>query len=151
MRFLLPSFSLVLAVLFGLAALTGCAKHGSKTATFGSSSELLAYGVYSAQVQDSIGMATKLSLNQNHTYSRKKFQGPCLLIEEKGEWKSDQDAIDFRLTEMRKRDDCNSEDWRVEKMDTPTSRMLRNVTTNSFDLLDQEDDASAQWIRFIKH
>ena len=151
MRFLLPIFSFAIAAVFGLASLTGCAKHSTKIATFGSSSELLAYGVYSAQGQDNRGMATKLSLNQNYTYSRKKFQGPCLLIEERGEWKSDQEAINFRLTEIRKRDDCNSEDWRVEKMDTPTSRMLRNVTTNSFDLLDQEDDASAQWIRFLKH
>jgi hypothetical protein len=133
-----------------IASLLGCAKHGTKTAKFGTSDEILSAGVYSAQNQDAGGLATKLSLNQNHTYSRKKFQGPCLLMENRGEWKSDHDAIEFHLTEIRKRSDCNTEDWQVEKMDNTLSRMLRNVTPNSFDLLDQEEEVSAQWVRFIK-
>jgi hypothetical protein len=152
MRFRLPvpRFTLVAALVCYAGFLSGCAKHGSRTASFGSSDDLLSYGVYSAQSQDASGMATKLSLNQNNTYSRKKFQGACLLAENKGEWKADHDAIEFRLQEVRKRNDCNSEDWRVEKVDRSISRMLRNVTTKSFDLLDQEEDVSAQWVRFIK-
>ncbi len=143
-------FSTVLSSTLLLSSFFGCAKHGTRTATFGTSEELLSPGVYSAQSQDSKGMATKLSLNQNKTFSRKKFQGPCLLLENRGEWKSDHDAIEFHLTEVRKRNDCNTEDWQVEKVDSLTSRMLRNITPNAFDVLDQEEDVSAQWVRFLK-
>lgn len=130
----------------------GCAKHSTRTASFGSRDDLLTYGVYSAKIQDANGLSSKLSLNQNNTYSRKKFQGACLLVENKGEWKCDHESIEFKLMEVRKRADCNSEDWQIEKPEKTTSRLIRNVTMTSFDMLDQDDTASAaQWVRFAKH
>jgi hypothetical protein len=139
-----------LALICASAFFNGCAKHSTRTASFGSPDEMLTYGVYSSQAPDAAGMATKLSLNQNNTYSRKKFQGACLLSENKGEWKGDHESIEFRMLETRRRPDCSSENWQVEKVDKTASRLVRNMTTNSFDLLDQEEDAAAQWIRFVK-
>lgn len=130
------------------ALLVACAS--PKTATFGSASNILSYGVYSAQGQDPNGLAVKISLNPNNTYSRKKFQGPCLLTENKGEWKSTNETIEFRLQEARSRNDCGTEDWQVEKTDKKTERMIRNVTTNSFELLDQDEQTSAEWQKFVK-
>lgn len=130
--------------------LAGCAGHGSRTASFGSSQDLLGYGVYTAQAQDSAGMSVKLSLNQNGTYSKKRLHGNCLVLENKGEWKSDNENITFHMTEVRKRPDCTAEDWQVEKVDKSAARMIRNMTVNSFELLDQEEQSSAEWIRFVK-
>jgi hypothetical protein len=68
----------VLVSIWALAlALTGCYK-GGKTATFGSGEDLLAYGEYSTQ-QDASGHMTRIKLNQNNTYVKKKFLGPCLV------------------------------------------------------------------------
>ncbi len=152
MRIRLPInlLSLTLLSLATVFFVANCAQHSTRTATFGTSNDIVNYGVYSAQKQDAGGMATKLSLNQNNTYSRKKFQSACLLVENKGEWKGDHESIEFHLTEVRKRNDCNSENWEIEKVDRKATRIIRNMTTNSFDMLDQEDDSSAQWVRYVK-
>ena len=72
------------------------------------------------------------------------------MVETKGEWKCDHESIEFKLMEIRKRADCNSENWQIEKQEKTNSRLIRNMTLTSFDLLDQEEDASAQWVRFVK-
>ncbi|GEM_PF-2095390 len=140
----------VAAFVCALGFILSCAKHSTRTASFGSRDDLLTYGVYSATSPDAAGLSSKLSLNQNNTYSRKKFQGSCLLVETKGEWKCDHESIEFKLMEIRKRADCNSENWQIEKQEKTNSRLIRNMTLTSFDLLDQEEDASAQWVRFVK-
>lgn len=142
--------SFLVPLTIGLAVFSGCAKHTSRTASFGSSENLLAYGVYSAQNQDANGLSTKLSLNQNGTYSRKKFKSACLLAETRGQWKSDHESLEFRLSEIRKRNDCSTEDWQEDKVEKTTILSLRNVTTNSFEILDQEEEVSAHWVRFNK-
>jgi Ser-tRNA(Ala) deacylase AlaX len=105
--------------------------------------------VYTATVLDS-GLSVKLSLNQNNTYSKKKFQGSCFLMEYKGEWKCDNESIDFNLQEIRTRPDCNSENWQVQKAEKSTHRMIRMVTTTSFEVLDQEEATSNEWVKFVK-
>ena len=73
-----------------------------------------------------------------------------MLVESKGEWKGDEQEIEFRLQEVRIRPDCDTEDWQVEKKDLTSPRMLRNVTTRSFELLDQDENTSAEWQKFVK-
>src|SRR3954470_13494267 len=94
----------------GLAAflllLPGCTRKITRTA--GTPDNILPYGVYTATVLDS-GLSVKLSLNQTNTYSKKKFQGSCFVIEYKGDWSCDNDAVDFHLEEIRHRPDCNTE------------------------------------------
>lgn len=132
-----------------LLALAGCAK-GGKTATFGSGKDLLGYGEYSAQGVNATGHMTRIKLNQNRTYTKKKFLGPCLLAESQGEWKATNEMIEFRLQEIRQRPGCDTEQWQVEKSDKVTERNLRNITPQSFELLDQEESSSAEWVKFIK-
>jgi hypothetical protein len=131
-------------------ALLMCACSSPKTATFGSAHNILSYGVYTTPGVDGDGLAVKLMLNPNNTYTKKRFQGPCLLIENRGEWKSTNEIIEFRLQEIRKRPDCSTEEWNVEKMDKTAERMIRNVSTNSFEMLDQEEQSSAEWQKFVK-
>lgn len=135
---------------FFLLGMMGCAKHNSRVANYGTPDEAITYGVYSAQVQDGNGFSTKLSMNPNHSYSKKKFQDACLRMEYKGDWKYLGESVEFHLQEIRKRNDCNSEDWQVDKQDVTNARIIRNVTTNSFELLDQEEDRAATWMRFQK-
>jgi hypothetical protein len=140
-----------LSILLGAcvaALLSGCAS--PKTANFGSARNILSFGVYSGQGTDGTGMAVKISLNPNNTYSKKRFQGPCLLMENKGDWKSTDEVIQFHLQEIRSRNACDTEDWQVEKLDKTAERMIRNVTTTSFEILDQEDQTSAEWQKFVK-
>ncbi|MEO6098162.1 MAG: hypothetical protein ABIW76_21850 [Fibrobacteria bacterium] len=127
----------------------GCARQATRTANFGTPDNVLSYGVYTAAVLDS-GLSVKLSLNQNGTYSKKKFQGSCFLIEYKGEWSCDNASIEFHLSEIRQRPDCSNEDWRSEKKDRTSRRLIRGVTTTSFDLLDQDVQSSDEWVKFVK-
>jgi hypothetical protein len=138
-------------ILMGACAAAGLLACSSpKTANFGSAQNILSYGVYSSQIADGSGMAVKISLNPNNTYSKKKFQGPCLLTENKGDWKSTNEIIEFHLQETRSRNDCGTEEWQVEKTNKTAERMIRNVTTNSFEILDQEEQTSAEWQKFVK-
>ena len=139
--------SAAIATLMLLAA--GCSRQPTRTANFGTPDNVLSYGVYTATTLDS-GLSVKLSLNQNRTYSKKKFQGTCFLMEYKGEWSCDNEAMDFQLKEVRHRPDCNTEDWRSEKVERSSRRLIRGVTTTSFDLLDQDDQSSDQWVKFVK-
>lgn len=140
----------VLAATLALAlALTGCHK-GGKTATFGSGEDMLGYGEYSAQKPDAAGHMIRIKLNQNNTYIKKKFLGPCLLAESRGEWEATNEMIEFKLREIRQRPDCGTEQWVTEKSDRRAERNLRNITPNSFDLLDQEENRSAEWMKFLK-
>lgn len=134
------------AVLFGAS---GCAK-GGKTATFGSGDDLLGYGEYVAQTMDPTGHMIKIKLNQNNTYVKKKFLGPCLLVESMGEWKSTNEVMEFRLQEIRRRDDCNTEAWQTEKPNKVSEKDIRNITPKSFELLDQEEQSNAEWVKFVK-
>lgn len=147
----MPIRNSVAALCFSAAALlaSGCARNVSRTANFGTPDNVLSYGVYTATTLDS-GLSVKLSLNQNNTYSRKKFQGSCFLFEYKGEWKCDNESIDFSLQEIRRRPDCNSENWQVDKVEKNTHRLIRQVTTTSFELLDQDDSSSDEWVKFVK-
>jgi hypothetical protein len=146
----MPNRISALALLFALGAFIGCSRPVSRTASFGTPENVLSYGVYTTSTLDS-GFVVKLSLNQSGTYTKKKFRGSCLLMEYKGGWKCDNEAIDFTLQEIRHRPDCNTEEWQTEKVGKSTRRMLRSVSTNSFEVLDQDDTTSAQWIRFVKH
>lgn len=139
---------LVLAVALALS-LSGCAR-GGKTATFGSGADMLGYGEYSSQ-QNASGHMTRIKLNQNNTYVKKKFLGPCLLVESKGEWEATNEVVEFTLQEIRQRPGCDTEQWSTEKSDRRTERNLRNITPNSFELLDQEENSSAEWVKFVKH
>ncbi len=127
----------------------GCARQPTRTANFGTPDNVLSYGVYTASTLDS-GLSVKLSLNQNNTYSKKKFRGSCFIMEYKGEWSCDNGSIEFHLTEARHRPDCGNEDWQTEKADKTSRRLVRGVTTMSFDLLDQDDQSSDEWIKFVK-
>jgi hypothetical protein len=139
-----------LASTFALAlALCGCYK-GGKTATFGSAEDMLGYGEYSSQ-QDASGQMTRIRLNQNNTYVKRKFQGRCLLVESKGEWEATNEMMEFKLQEIRQRPNCDTEQWVSEKSDRRTERNLRNITPKSFELLDQEENSSAEWVKFVKH
>jgi hypothetical protein len=138
-----------LAPLLLLLIFAGCSRQPTRTANFGTPDNVLSYGVYTAATLDS-GLSVKLSLNQNRTYSKKKFQGTCFLMEYKGEWSCDNESIDFHLTEVRLRPDCSTEDWKSEKSDRSSRRLIRGVTTTSFDLLDQDDQSSDQWVKFVK-
>lgn len=139
-----------IAVLISFAVLAGCARKVSRTANFGTPENVLSYGVYTATSLDS-GLSVKLSLNQSGTYSKKKFRGSCYVMEYKGDWKCDNESIDFTLQEIRHRPDCNTEAWETEKVLKNAHRQVRSVTTTSFEILDQEDTTtSAQWVRFVK-
>lgn len=129
--------------------LSGCARNVSRTANFGTPDDVLAYGVYTATTLDS-GLSVKLSLNQNNTYSKKKFQGSCFVQEYKGEWKCDNESIDFNLQEIRSRPDCTTETWQTEKADKKTHRLIRMVTPTSFEVLDQDATSSDEWVKFVK-
>jgi hypothetical protein len=139
------------AVCFGLismlALFSGCTRKTQRSA--GTPDNVLAYGVYTATALDS-GLSVKLSLNQTATYSKKKFQGSCFVMEYKGEWTCDNQSIEFHLTETRQRPDCGNEDWRIEKVDKHTRRLIRSVTMSSFELLDQDDQSSDEWVKFVK-
>lgn len=139
--------ALVSALAAMLVLLSGCSKKAVRTA--GTPDNILSYGIYTATVLDS-GLSVKLSLNQTSTYSKKKFQGSCFINEYKGEWVCDNESIDFHLTEIRQRPDCNTEDWRSEKVDKHTRRLIRSVTVTSFELLDQDDQSSDEWVKFVK-
>lgn len=138
-----------LSLAFAAMLFAGCARKVSRTANFGTPDNVLSYGVYTATVLDS-GLSVKLSLNQNNTYSKKKFQGSCFLMEYKGEWKCDNESIDFNLQEIRTRPDCDTENWQVQKAEKNTHRLIRMVTTSSFEVLDQEDATSNEWVKFVK-
>jgi hypothetical protein len=131
-----------------LLSLSSCSK-ASRTASFGTPENVLSFGVYTAATLDS-GLSVKLSLNQSGTYSKKKFQGSCFVSESKGEWSSDNEAMEFHLMEIRTRPDCNTEDWQTQKADKRSRRHIRSVTTNSFELLDQDDRSSDEWVKFVK-
>jgi hypothetical protein len=148
MPHLLLATTLTLA--FALSGcLTGCHK-GGKTATFGSGEDMLGYGEYSAQKVDASGHMIRIKLNQNNTYVKKKFLGPCLLVESKGEWEATNEMIEFKLQEIRQRPNCDTEQWQSEKSDKRAERNLRNITPKSFELLDQEENSSAEWVKFVK-
>jgi hypothetical protein len=149
---LAPAFTVVLAALFmaaALAVLAGCAR-GGKTATFGSGEDLISYGEYSAQDPGTSGQAVRLKLNPNGTYLKRRFQGKCLLSESSGEWSATNESMEFRTREMRRRPDCSTEQWQVEKEVRVAERIIRNITTNSFELLDQDEQSAAEWLRFSK-
>jgi hypothetical protein len=139
--------ALAASLLLLLAA--SCSRQPTRTANFGTPDNVLSYGVYTATTLDS-GLSVKLSLNQNKTYSKKKFQGTCFIMEYKGEWSCDNESIAFHLSEVRHRPDCSTEDWQSEKTDRSSRRLIRGVTTTSFDLLDQDDQSSDQWVKFVK-
>lgn len=141
---LLPCFA---AAAFALAA--GCAR-GGKTATFGSGQDLISYGEYSAQDPGSAGQAVRLKLNQNGTYSKRRFQGNCLLSESSGEWSATNESMEFRTQALRRRSDCSAEEWQVEKEIRVSERVIRNITPNSFELLDQDEQSAAEWLRFSR-
>lgn len=141
--------ALLFSALASLSLLWGCAR-GGKTATFGSGEDLLGYGEYAAQTMDATGHLTRIKLNQGNTYTKKKFKGPCLLVESKGEWEATNEMITFRLQEVRHRPGCETEDWKVEKSDKVSERNIRHITPKSFELLDQEDQSSAEWVKFVK-
>lgn len=132
-----------------LLFLTACAKHTSRTASFGSPQDILSYGVYTAATLDS-GYSVKLSLNQNDTYSKKKFLGSCFVMEYKGTWTCDNESIQFHLNEFRQRPGCETEEWTSTKLEKSTQRLIRSVSPKSFDLLDQEEQTSDSWIKFVK-
>lgn len=131
-----------------LLVLSSCSKT-SRTANFGTPDNVLSYGVYTAATLD-LGLSVKLSLNQNSTYSKKKFQGSCFIAESKGKWSCDNESIEFHLSEIRSRPDCNTEDWQSQKADKTSRRHIRSLTTNSFELLDQDDQSSDEWVKFAK-
>jgi hypothetical protein len=137
------------ALAAALLLFSGCTRQPTRTANFGTPDNVLSYGVYTASTLDS-GLSIKLSLNQNNTYSKKKFQGSCFIMEYKGEWKCDNESIEFHLTEVRRRPDCNTEDWQSQKVEKTSRRLIRGVTTMSFDLLDQDDQSSDEWVKFVK-
>jgi hypothetical protein len=132
-----------------LAFAAGCAK-GGKTATFGSGEDLISYGEYSAQDPGASGQVVRLKLNQNGTYVKRRLQGTCLLSESSGEWSATNESMEFRTQEMRRRPDCSTEQWQVEKEARRSERIIRNITTNSFELLDQDELSAAEWLRFSK-
>ncbi len=134
-----------LVLLMSLAS--GCARKSVRVA--GTPDNVLAYGVYTATALDS-GLSVKLSLNQTGTYSKKKFQGSCFMTEYKGDWICDNESMEFHLTEIRQRPDCNTEDWRSDKVEKRTRRLIRGVTMTSFELLDQDDQSSDEWVKFVK-
>src|SRR3954466_2576206 len=107
-----PQPALACALPAFLLLLPGCSRKTARTA--GTPDNILPPGVYTATTLDS-GLSVKLSLNQTNTYSKKKFQGSCFIIEYKGDWSCDNDAVDFHREEIRHRPDCNTEDWQVEK------------------------------------
>lgn len=141
---------LILALSAAALFAAGCAR-GGKTATFGSGDDLLGYGDYSAQAMDAGGHLTRIKLNQNSTYTKKKYKGTCLLVESNGEWEATNELITFKLQEIRQRPGCETEEWRVEKSDKVAERNLRNITPNSFELLDQEEQSAAEWVKFVKN
>lgn len=135
--------------LAALLAAGGCAKHSTRTANFGSSQDILSYGVYTATTLDS-GYSVTLSLNQNGVYSKKKFQGSCLVMENKGDWSGDHESIRFDLKEIRRRPGCESESWTSEKVEKTARRLIRSVSPKSFDLLDHDEGSSDSWVKFVK-
>ena len=72
------------------------------------------------------------------------------MSESKGDWKANNEVMEFRLQEVRQRPDCQTEQWTTEKSDKVTERNIRNITPNSFELLDQEESTSAEWVKFVK-
>lgn len=138
--------SLAFLAAFGLA---GCSPTVSRTATFGTPNHVLSYGVYTATTLDS-GLSVKLSLNQNGTYSKKKFRGSCYIMEYKGDWTCDNSAVEFDLQEIRHRLGCETEAWESRKADKHSRRLIRSVTTTSFELLDQDSSSSDEWVKFVK-
>jgi hypothetical protein len=139
----------VAACLSAAWLLAACAPKVLRTATYGTPDNVLAYGIYSAETLDS-GLAVKLSLNQSGTYSKKKFRGACLVAEYKGGWQCDNQAIDFDLQEIRYRPGCETEAWRTDKVAKHSRRLIRSVTTTSFELLDQDSVSSDEWVKFVK-
>jgi hypothetical protein len=140
------------AAFFALAALlaiAGCAKHSTRTANFGSAEDVLSYGVYRATTLDS-GYSTTLSLNQNGTYSKKKFLGSCFVVENKGTWSGDNESIQFDLKEIRRRPGCDTESWQSEKVGKSARRHIRSLSPKSFDLLDHDEESSDSWVKFVK-
>ncbi len=132
-----------------LCILAGCASSASRTATFGTPDSVLAYGVYTATTLDS-GLSVKLNLNQNGSYSKKKFRGSCYVMEYKGDWTCDNSAVEFDLQEIRHRPGCETEAWETAKASKHTRRLIRSVTTTSFELLDQDSSSSDEWVKFVK-
>lgn len=130
-----------------LLLLPGCTRKITRTA--GTPDNILPYGVYTATTLDS-GLSVKLSLNQSDTYSKKKFQGSCFVMEYRGDWTCDNASVDFHLQEIRHRPGCETEEWQVEKTDKHTRRLIRGVTMTSFELLDQEGPSSDEWVKFEK-
>lgn len=146
---LFTAVSAMLLVVASLAVLGGCAR-GGKTATFGSGEDLISYGEYTAQDPGPTGQAVRLKLNPNGTYLKRRFQGKCLLSESSGAWSATNESMEFRTQEMRRRPDCSAEQWQVEKEVRVSERIIRNITTNSFELLDQDEQSAAEWLRFSK-
>lgn len=147
MKASLPAAAALMAA--SLLFLTACAKHTGRTATFGSPQDILSYGVYTAATLDS-GYSVKLNLNQNETYSKKKFLGSCFVMEYKGTWTCDNESIQFHLTEFRQRPNCETGEWTSTRVDKSARRLIRSVSPKSFDLLDQEEQSSDSWIKFVK-
>ena len=133
----------------GLAGAACVALACTKVATFRPSEDFVSYGVYTAKSQEGGGVTVKLNLNQNNTYSKKRFQGTCLLMENNGKWESGQEYLEFRLHEIRKRESCDGS-WQVEKVDKTARRTIRNITTRAFDMLEEGEATEAEWIKFVK-
>jgi hypothetical protein len=131
-------------------AMAGCAALAcTKVSTFRPSEDFVSYGVYTAKSQEAGGVTVKLNLNQNNTYSKRRFQGTCLLMENNGKWESGQEYLEFRLREIRRRESCDAS-WQVEKVDKTARRTIRNITTRAFDMLEEGEATEAEWIKFTK-
>jgi len=135
--------------LAALLATAGCARHSGRTASFGSSDDILSYGVYTATTLDS-GHSVTLSLKRNGAYSRKMFLGSCFVRESRGDWSGDHESIRFDLKEIRRRPGCDTESWNSEKVEKSTRRLIRSLSPGSFDLLDHDEDSSDSWVKFVK-
>lgn len=121
----------------------------TKNATFRPSKTFVAPGAYTSQQPDASGFSIRLNLNENNTYTKKKMKGACQVFDSRGKWKSDQEVIEFTLQESRRRPDCDAQ-WEVLQEDRSAERTIRNVTTKSFDMLEEGEQTAAEWIKFIK-
>ena len=141
----MKTFVLLSAAAFAL--LTGACTR--KAVVLKSSAEYLGSGTYRSKLEAADGAKTGLSLqlNGNGRFTLATLKGGCFVSEERGTWKSTQDALELHVQKTLRREECGST-WAVEDRDATIECMVRGASTRGFSLLHEEIMQGTQWTKW---
>ncbi len=139
--------NLVLFTAAAFALLTSACTR--KAVVLKSSAEYVGSGTYRSKLADANGAKTGLSLqlNGNGRFTLATLKAGCFVAEQRGTWKSTQDALELHVQKELRREECGST-WAVTERDASFECMLRGTSTRGFMLLHEEILQGTEWTKW---